>query len=82
MRGTAILHWRWMALLLTFPIIAAVGRPAPAAGAPPDLDGRWALVEVMPGIANLPLVGRVELTTIVPERFVASLPSEVRTGQV
>lgn len=33
--------------------------------APPDLSGRWAMVEVMPAIASLPFVGDVELTTIV-----------------
>ncbi len=31
---------------------------------PPDLSGRWALVEVMPAISSLPIFGDVELTTI------------------
>jgi hypothetical protein len=32
---------------------------------PPDLSGRWVLVEVMPAAIELPIVGHVELTTIV-----------------
>jgi len=32
---------------------------------PPDLSGRWVLVLVMPAAIELPIVGRVELTTIV-----------------
>jgi hypothetical protein len=32
---------------------------------PPDLSGRWAMVEVMPAMAMFPFVGDVALTTIV-----------------
>jgi hypothetical protein len=44
-------------------------RTAPIVGGgalvPPDLSGRWAMVQVMPAISSLPIFGDVELTTIV-----------------
>jgi len=47
-------------------LVLAIAAACPMWGAddPPDLSGRWALVEVMPGVADLPFVGHVELTTI------------------
>ncbi|MDD5264997.1 MAG: hypothetical protein PHU43_09210 [Candidatus Bipolaricaulis sp.] len=35
-----------------------------AASQPPDVSGSWVLVEVMPAVINLPIVGPVEMTTI------------------
>ncbi len=35
-----------------------------AASPPPDVSGSWVLVEVMPAVINLPIVGPVEMTTI------------------
>jgi hypothetical protein len=31
---------------------------------PPDLTGRWVMVQVMPAVAQLPFLGEVELTTV------------------
>jgi hypothetical protein len=55
-------QWVWFLLGLVFAVLGV--RPALAGEAPPNLGGRWALVEVMPGLADLPIVGHVELTTI------------------
>lgn len=64
LRGT-INCWRHLAALALGVVFAiAAIFPVLAGEEPPDLCGRWALVEVMPGIADLPLVGHVELTTI------------------
>ena len=35
-----------------------------AASQPPDVSGSWVLVEVMPAVIDLPIVGPVEMTTI------------------
>jgi hypothetical protein len=51
-------------LLLVTPIAPATEGDAPLL-IPPDVSGRWAMVQVMPAIASLPFVGDVELTTIV-----------------
>ncbi len=45
-------------------IVIALLTPAVSVSAdPPDLCGRWALIEIMPAIAELPFFGEVELTT-------------------
>jgi len=46
--------------------LACVSMPFRAsASALPDLSGLWVLVEVMPALIDLPLIGRIELATVV-----------------
>jgi hypothetical protein len=48
-----------MAGLLSLAVVSS------ASDEPPDLCGRWAIVEVMPAMARFPIVGEVELTTVI-----------------
>ena len=62
MRGQSVLR----SCVVAMAFLAA--RAAPIVGGdsltPPDLSGRWAMVQVMPAISSLPIFGDVELTTI------------------
>ncbi len=49
-------------MLASARVFAANGQEPQAA--PPDLAGRWVMVQVMPALTSLPLVGDVTLTTI------------------
>lgn len=63
MRGGSVLR----SCAVVIALVAVRAAPIVGGGAlvPPDLSGRWAMVQVMPAMTTLPIFGDVELTTIV-----------------
>ena len=60
-RSSVVRGWAVAFIVLMASAVSVADGGAPL---PPNLTGRWAMVQVMPAIASLPFFGDVELTTI------------------